>query len=86
VQWTYKSAVPVQNQPFEIPVLTPNLGECLLFHGTSESTAKLITHGGFRPDMSQSRGMFGGYGALGKGTYLSDAFAKIATTVPVQCA
>ncbi|KAH3757727.1 hypothetical protein Pelo_10512 [Pelomyxa schiedti] len=61
-----------------LPVLNRAVGECWLFHGTSQSTMKKITMGGFSSKFATRKAGVG-YGALGRGIYLSDSFAKVAT-------
>ncbi|KAH3732539.1 hypothetical protein Pelo_16630 [Pelomyxa schiedti] len=63
-----------------LPVLNSHVGECWLFHGASQYIVQLITKGGFSTKFS-TRKMFTGYGALGKGIYLSDSFGKVSTYV-----
>ena len=62
------------------PLLDEEIGESWLFHGTSFNVMKLITATGFNPNFATSK-KYVGYGALGKGTYFSDCFSKIATYV-----
>ena len=64
----------------ELPVINSAIGECWLFHGTGPSVMPLIIQNGFTTKYA-SKKMLVGYGALGKGIYCSDAFAKVATYV-----
>jgi hypothetical protein len=56
-------------------VLDEKAGECWLFHGTNH--AKSIIQNGFTTKFAQNE-RFSGYGALGKGIYLTDLFSKAA--------
>lgn len=69
----------------KIHVIDPGVAECFLFHGTSPNTVKLIARNGFTTQYKK-KARLTGYGALGKGIYLSDAFSKSATYVScVKC-
>ena len=57
------------------PVLNESAGECWLFHGTNH--AQSILKNGFTTQYAQPE-YFSGYGALGKGIYLTDLFSKAA--------
>ena len=57
------------------PVLNESAGECWLFHGTNH--AQSILKNGFTTKYAQPE-YFSGYGALGKGIYLTDLFSKAA--------
>jgi hypothetical protein len=61
----------------KIHEIDTRIGECLLFHGTSKSTMRLIAKGGFQRRFAENK-MFFGYGALGRGGYFSDEFSKVA--------
>jgi len=62
------------------PILNRNAGECWLFHGTN--CAHLITQNGFTTKYKEKDKLFG-YGALGKGIYLTDIFSK--SSIYVNC-
>ena len=59
------------------PFVEQKIGECWLFHGTSQSVVKSIIQNGFTTKFAVNK-FVTGYGALGKGAYFSDSFAKIA--------
>ncbi len=60
------------------PILNKNAGECWLFHGTN--SAQLITQNGFTTKYKENPF---GYGASGKGIYLTDLFSK--SSIYVNC-
>ena len=62
------------------PILNKEAGECWLFHGTN--CAHLITQNGFTTKFKEKDDLFG-YGALGKGIYLTDIFSK--SSIYVNC-
>src|SRR5690349_8237008 len=63
-----------------LPLLNPSLAECWLSHGTRPKVMPLITQGGFSTKFARKK-KIAGYGALGKGVYFSDNFAKVSTYV-----
>jgi hypothetical protein len=67
-----------KSEDFQFPQ-TADVGECFLVHGTAFDTVELIARGGFGPEYCKDRGLKGGYGSLGQGTYLTDNLAKIST-------
>ena len=69
-----------------LPVLDSTVGEVWLYHGTSEWGVNSILKSGFDPEKyCKYEVLFKlfhrGYGPLGRGTYLTDNFAKSATYV-----
>lgn len=74
VKWHYR------DEP-QFPVLDPSVGECWLFHGTSLTIAKSIFRNGFTTKYAKKKPFGIGYGALGRGIYLADAFPKAAAYV-----
>ncbi len=62
------------------PILDKSSGECWLFHGTN--CANLITQNGFTAKF-KAKDKYFGYGALGKGIYLTDIFSK--SSIYVNC-
>jgi hypothetical protein len=73
IEWTIKTK--------NFPVINDAVGEVYLLHGTTEGIMKLIANGGFRPDLGANYGTkdHPRYGALGQGSYFSDAFGKVMT-------
>jgi TPR repeat protein len=64
-----------------LPVLDAQAGEVWLYHGTSRTHVDSILQQGFRPDLYCTHEPGRGFGPLGRGTYLTDNFAKAATYV-----
>ncbi|CAF0831952.1 unnamed protein product [Adineta steineri] len=69
-----------------LPVIDPTVGEVWLYHGTSEWGVNSILQSGFDPakycvNERVLKIFRRGYGPLGRGTYLTDNFAKSATYV-----
>ncbi|CAF4825704.1 unnamed protein product, partial [Rotaria magnacalcarata] len=69
-----------------LPILNSTMGEVWLYHGTSESGLNSILQSGFNPlEYCKYEYMLNyirrGIGPLGRGTYLTDNFAKSATYV-----
>lgn len=74
--------------PKRLPVIDGEVGEVLLFHGTSKDTMKKIATTGFDPNFCVNKGTDAkpNYGALGRGVYFSDSFSKVMTyTVCHHC-
>jgi hypothetical protein len=64
-----------------LPVLDARVGEVWLYHGTSRAHIDSILTDGFHPETFRRRETVRGFGPLGRGTYLTDNFAKAATYV-----
>jgi Poly(ADP-ribose) polymerase catalytic domain len=65
----------------QLPMIDPQAGEVLLFHGTSKETMKKIAGTGFDPTFCVNKGTDASpnYGAVGRGVYFSDSFSKVMT-------
>lgn len=74
-----------------LPEIDRTIGECMLFHGTTEEKMGYIVVGGFRPDLGIDTNNFDNmsgviritkphaYGFSGQATYFSDSFGKTMT-------
>lgn len=80
VRWSYRDN---GGGDVKLPVIDQEIGEVLLFHGTSKDVLRMISTGGFRPDLCKNKGTAESpnFGALGQGTYFSDSFSKVMTYI-----
>ena len=82
IKWHSKDDENLKNIENKLePVIDKSVGECWLFHGTHKSNTKSIIQNGFTTKYTEKK-LLTGYGALGRGAYFSDSFAKVSQYIP----